>query len=51
MSYHLPIEDLRGQGYDGAVAMASPNVGAHGSILQAAPLAVILSTCIETVTV
>ena len=40
VKYHLPIQDLRGQGYDGAAAMSSANVGAHGLIREAAPLAV-----------
>lgn len=38
--YNLPIENLRGQGYDGAAAMSSDAVGVQARLRQEAPLAV-----------
>lgn len=35
----LPIEDMRGQAYDGAAAMSSSNVGVHANIKRLNPLA------------
>ena len=33
----VPIEDCRGQGYDGAGVMSSPNIGVAACIIQICP--------------
>lgn len=38
-TYQLPIQDLRGQGYDGAPSMSSSRVGVQARLREEAPLA------------